>query len=271
MAKFIYYVNNNYNGKCYIKPHFHRNYEIVYNVFGNSTTKIIHASSNNIIRELGPTLFVSDSFDSNLVKVGLEEHSFIIYPPYYTHDEFHENPGKVIAINFSLDTDENIIPLTTCIDKDEEIKEIFDKIAFEMDEKKANYQQMINAYLTMIVALVKRKYLTNDDDVDFMNQIVKQVDDYFASKIDFDELAKSYGYNSDYLRALFKKKTGLSPKNYIQKKRIDLAIRLIEETDSPLKNISTSCGYTDYLQFTSYFKKKTGYSPYEYRKLKRKK
>ena len=79
-------------------------------------------------------------------------------------------------------------------------------------------------------------------------------------------MADSYGYNSDYLRALFKKKTGLSPKNYIQQKRIELAIKQINETDLPLKNIAVNCGYDDYLQFTSYFKKKTGLSPIDYRK-----
>jgi len=265
MAKFIYYINNVYESKTYIRAHFHKNYELVYIVKGSAISRLKNITSK-VLRENGPSFFTNVPLDENSQKIEIKEGSFIIYPPYYTHDEKHEDSGNVIAIDFNLDSNEGIFPVFSDVDKDDTIINLLNKITEEMKHKKIGYVQMIEAYIEEIMIHIKRMFSFNEENISLIDQVIKHIDDYFASKIDINALAQMYGYSADYLRVLFKNKTGQSPKNYIQDKRINLAKEQILNTNLSLKTISVNCGYDDYLQFSAYFKKKLGVSPVDYKK-----
>ena len=79
------------------------------------------------------------------------------------------------------------------------------------------------------------------------------------------ELARSTGYCDDHFRIVFKKKTGLSPKEFILETRLNAAKKLLADPAVNLTDISTQCGYEYYSQFSLFFKKKTGMSPSEFR------
>ncbi|MBQ4136931.1 MAG: AraC family transcriptional regulator [Clostridia bacterium] len=82
-----------------------------------------------------------------------------------------------------------------------------------------------------------------------------------------DLLCKS-GYAEDYIRACFKKITGMTPGKLLCKVRIDRACYLmsIYSDTLPLCEIAERCGFTDYVYFTKKFKEITGKTPSEYRK-----
>lgn len=65
-----------------------------------------------------------------------------------------------------------------------------------------------------------------------------------------------------------KKKFGLTPKVYIQEKRLEYAKKLIMETELTLNQISELCGFSDYIQFSKFYKKKEGISPSQVRNTK---
>ena len=81
--------------------------------------------------------------------------------------------------------------------------------------------------------------------------------------------------NSDYVRKLFKEKTGISPHAYLHGKRMDLAQILLSSHTSnkyseySVAQLAEACGFADPLYFSRAFKKQFGLSPTEYRlKLK---
>nr|WP_243145844.1 AraC family transcriptional regulator [Clostridium chromiireducens] len=71
--------------------------------------------------------------------------------------------------------------------------------------------------------------------------------------------------SSVYISKVFKEKTGESPINYLINLRLEKAKDLLISTESPIKSIAQSVGYSDAYYFSKLFKKYYGHSPYKYR------
>lgn len=71
--------------------------------------------------------------------------------------------------------------------------------------------------------------------------------------------------NSQVYRKI-KQKTGLSPSNYIQQKRLEQAVILIQETDLPICQIAYQLGFNTASYFSRCFSEVFGYPPSELRK-----
>ncbi|MCT2196356.1 AraC family transcriptional regulator [Paenibacillus sp. p3-SID1389] len=86
----------------------------------------------------------------------------------------------------------------------------------------------------------------------------------YPQQIGIEELARNLGYHRAHLFSAFKARTGLSPKQYLTKVRIEKAKELLA---GPLTidQIASSVGFNDALYFSRQFKKSTGMSPSEYR------
>ncbi|HZF32138.1 MAG TPA: helix-turn-helix transcriptional regulator, partial [Gammaproteobacteria bacterium] len=63
----------------------------------------------------------------------------------------------------------------------------------------------------------------------------------------------------------FRDATGESPKEYIQRVRIDRAKSLLETSDMPVEQIAERVGYADTSAFTRQFSRQTMMTPKEYR------
>ena len=87
----------------------------------------------------------------------------------------------------------------------------------------------------------------------------------YNKEIRIPELARMELLSNSRYIALFKKRTGLSPSEYIIKLRMNVACDLLRNTDMSVKQISLSAGYSDPHFFSKLFKKKTGVSPQKYR------
>lgn len=76
--------------------------------------------------------------------------------------------------------------------------------------------------------------------------------------------------NKYYLAHAFTKHTGVSPINYLIKKRIEEAKNLLSATDYSVAQIALSVGFSSHAYFAQVFKKEVGMSPISYRKQSRK-
>ena len=80
-----------------------------------------------------------------------------------------------------------------------------------------------------------------------------------------EHLSEMFYFAPDYITKIFKKETGMSFKNYIIEKRLDLARKLLQKTDDSIRDISLKVGYDNYSYFTRLFKKSFGVTPVEFR------
>lgn len=86
-------------------------------------------------------------------------------------------------------------------------------------------------------------------------------------------LAGEYGYmhslNPDHLNRIFKAEINKTILDYIIECRINLAKKLLRETDLSVTQISETLGYSNYSYFARIFRESTGIKPNVYRRQKK--
>ncbi len=80
-----------------------------------------------------------------------------------------------------------------------------------------------------------------------------------------NQLAELVNLAPAYLSTLFKRETGITISQYIQRERIEEAKRLLMLTDSTIAEISSRLNFYDQTYFGKVFKKHTGMTPNRYR------
>ncbi len=201
----------------------------------------------------------------------IEDHKYILIEPDVIHAEQYKNyedeSGKgalIMAIGFTLDKGEP--PLATCeiMDAGKEMQGVVNAIQKEFTEKKPFYEQMIdNLFGQLYVSLLRIS--GRQGDTGSIGYAKAYIDEYYTQEIDLAELARTVNYSVDHFRCKFKSETGLTPKSYILKKRIEYAKASIARTSLPITQIAESSGFGDYVFFSRVFKRETGVSPSIYR------
>ena len=99
---------------------------------------------------------------------------------------------------------------------------------------------------------------------------LKRVTDWMAQHLQEEfslpRLAEQAGMSEFHFNRLFKRATGLPPSQYQIQLRIQLASRLLRETERSVITIANEVGYSNPSHFAQLFKKETGLSPTEYRR-----
>ncbi|MCR5328054.1 MAG: response regulator [Saccharofermentans sp.] len=91
----------------------------------------------------------------------------------------------------------------------------------------------------------------------------------YAENISLKDLGDKYHINSSYLGQVFRKKYGMSFKNYLTNYRIKEAARQIINTDKKINRIAEEVGYKDSDYFIRKFIEIEGCTPSKYRKTNR--
>lgn len=80
------------------------------------------------------------------------------------------------------------------------------------------------------------------------------------------DLASECGIGPRRFTTLFKAATGQTVKDWMASRRMDLARKLLAETDTPLKAIAFDLGFANQSVFSTAFRQRAGISPREYRR-----
>lgn len=101
-----------------------------------------------------------------------------------------------------------------------------------------------------------------------LDDIENEVRKNYMNNISLKELSKKLYINSSYLGQIFKKKYGMSFKDYLTVYRINEASLLLVETDEKITKIAEMVGYKDGDYFVRKFIEIKGCTPSKYRKNK---
>ncbi len=104
-----------------------------------------------------------------------------------------------------------------------------------------------------------------------VNKTITDIKEYIRGNIAANDLfpasiAGRFYLNPSYLSRIFKQETGQTLTEYITKARMDLAVRLLDQTDLKAYEIAERIGIQDPHYFSICFKKYTGMSVNDYRK-----
>lgn len=98
-----------------------------------------------------------------------------------------------------------------------------------------------------------------------IQKVITQIESDIASDLSLNNLSKIFEVNPSYLSTLFKKETGSTLTDYVNKQRIERAKELLVSTNMQIQNIAQRCGMLDVNYFTKTFKKYTDLTPKNYR------
>lgn len=96
--------------------------------------------------------------------------------------------------------------------------------------------------------------------------IEKEIEENYAENLTLRELSQKYFVNSSYLGQIFKKKYGMSFKDYLSNYRVQVAAGLLLKSDKKISQIAEEVGYKDTDYFINRFISLKGCTPSKYRK-----
>lgn len=100
-----------------------------------------------------------------------------------------------------------------------------------------------------------------------IQKVINQIDLNLTSDLGLKALSEMFNISAGYLSTLFKKETGLTLTDYVNKKRVEHAILLLNTTQLQIQTIASYCGVLDINYFTRIFKKFTEVTPKKYREM----
>ncbi len=129
-------------------------------------------------------------------------------------------------------------------------------------EDKEVHREMIRRYCMMVQQHSTSGYSP------VMQKVLNHISQNLSEPaLTLQQTASDLGLNKSYLASLFKKETGSTFTTYVNKKRIDQAIFLLNTSDSPVHTIASICGINDMTYFARIFKKEKGMTPTQYRNM----
>lgn len=97
-------------------------------------------------------------------------------------------------------------------------------------------------------------------------EVVEYVNVHYTEPLTTALLSEHFGYDEAYFCRRFKKATGLTVLRYIEVLRLEMAQRLLLETDTEISRIAAQCGFGDVCYFSHRFHRHTGTSPSAFRR-----
>lgn len=105
---------------------------------------------------------------------------------------------------------------------------------------------------------------------DYVESALAYIHGEYMNAITIEEIANHLKIDRSYFYSIFKQSTGLSPKEYLQNYRLNIAASLLTEKEKSVSVTANSVGYESIFQFSKAFKKHFGTSPREYAKTNQK-
>lgn len=191
----------------------------------------------------------------------------VIIPPKTPHMNNSEEGFTNIHINITDATLPFKEPVMITDDSDRHILTAFSDAFYYFNSKIENKRLIIAAFGNLIVNYAIAFHSTKPLR-DVVGMIKSDIMEHFTDcDYKLDEYLKSIPFSYDYLRKLFKSEMGMTPHNYLNSLRMQMAEKMLCMGGAGEQNISQIayvCGFSEPLYFSRVFKKYYGCSPKNY-------
>lgn len=273
----VVYFSTPLGGKREFVPHHHTELELSYIVSGNGTYTLadkqyeIHSGdiftfSNDELHKITfidskePMVLFNVKFLPRLLWDGQQDNS----------DLYFLNMFWNRGINFSHRTGFGAPKYQAIVSE-------FSNILAEKDNNFVCCDIMIKYYIIKILVLMSRHLgyidinpekvpVSSRDSFYAVNLATDYIEKHFAEDIRLRELCSKFAMSQNSFTSSFKALNGITPKNYINSKRIDKSVKLLKNTDLSVLDIALECGYNSTAGFNKIFLKTIGKTPSEYRR-----
>ncbi len=240
--------------------HAHEFYELEYIISGTGV-QIVNGKTYEVKR--GDLIFIDIKDTHSYYSTNkIEVFNIIIHPTLYElikkslSNTFIDQYSKIPT--FLRMSTENYI----------EIEELILKIEYEFLRKRLGYKQVLNNYVIALFIDLYRKSLhdqSTEEDSELKKEIIAYINDNYIN-LKLADLAAHFGYSPAYFSKYFKRVMDITLSDYLQKKKINCALKLLVDTNLSIEEIMIELGYSDKKNFYQIFKKYTGSTPNQIRK-----
>jgi AraC family transcriptional regulator len=98
-----------------------------------------------------------------------------------------------------------------------------------------------------------------------LNRVIEFVEANLHREIGLSDLAKTAGMSAHYFSELFKQSVHLSPHQFVLRRRIDRARKLLHNPEMTVLEAAVRSGFADHSHFTKMFRRLVGVTPKAYR------
>ena len=157
------------------------------------------------------------------------------------------------------------------------LSETFSRISDEFEGRRANRNDLLEAYLVSAMLLLARTVAPQGEgDAQDVNRMrVEALQDligrHFREQLPAERYAKLLNLSPTHLNRVVRKVTGSSTHDLIMLRMIDEARRALVFTPASIQQIADNLGFTDAAYFSRCFRKRTGLTPRVYRETEREK
>lgn len=119
------------------------------------------------------------------------------------------------------------------------------------------------------------KVFAYEEELEKSKGLIQQINEYihqhYAENLTRSEIGAEFYLVPEYLAKMYKKKTGIGLKDYINDYRIQQAKQMLLYSDKQVGEVAVDVGFGNLSYFSTLFKKSTGMTPVEYRRQAEKK
>ena len=163
--------------------------------------------------------------------------------------------------SLSISGDDPIVKIEKYYEMEKVLEELYQISNCQTEQMRLKQMELIYRFFSLLCKDEQRS-----KSCDIADRAKKIIDYNFDRDITVKKVADTMHLDSAYLTRKFAQKYSVAPKEYLLEKRIELAKRLLIQTDASVSEISVSAGYDDPLYFSRIFKNRTGLSPLSYKK-----
>ena len=189
--------------------------------------------------------------------------SFSIVPPMTWHTEQHTNHCRLSFIGFICGDDISRICGIHTDPDGHPIAALMQYFFDELHSKAYGYEALLtDTVRKMLITVFRSTPVITGSGTDRMLYAVNYINEYFNTHIDMKHLASMCGYGYDYFHHLFRDRTGMSPSEYLRRRRLLSAARLLCDGVS-CTDAAYRCGFSNSSQFSRMFRAQYGFPPSE--------
>jgi len=183
------------------------------------------------------------------------------FEKYWFHFDLYPNTTifKLLNLNYCINANDNAILGL--------FEELFNKFQSENLTDKLDVKSLAIRILSSFIATShKETKITSVDSEEKISCVLAYINQNLEKHISNAELSELCYQHPNHFVRFFKKKTGTTPQKYIMERRVQMAKRLIEQTDLKFSDIATQVGFCDAPHLSKVFKQYYSLTPQEYRR-----
>jgi AraC family transcriptional regulator of arabinose operon len=122
------------------------------------------------------------------------------------------------------------------------------------------------AQLVELLVAERGEQESSEDRGERVLRVMREMRADIARNWQIEELAAISNLSASQLHRQFKQKTATTPMDWIRHERMNLAKRLLTESEAKISAVALACGYADPYHFSRDFRRIAGQSPSEFRR-----